>query len=138
MKCTFNIGGIEYMAKGMSLEEFRDALSSDATIENDRLKIELSELKKSTSKKIKDLENEIEQYKEWHRQLCNRCFVQTRGIICISCGIECEHGYTYDDLEAASRYMRKNKLLRTPETYQKVNDFLRQRREKREKKSSGK
>lgn len=28
MKCTFNIG-IEYMAKGMSLEEFRDALSSD-------------------------------------------------------------------------------------------------------------
>lgn len=124
------------MAKGMSLEEFRDALSSDATIENDRLKIELSELKKSTSEKIKDLENEIEQYKEWHRQLCNRCFVQTRGIICISCGIECEHGYTYDDLEAASRYMRKNKLLRTPETYQKVNDFLRQRREKREKKSS--
>lgn len=126
------------MAKGMSLEEFRDALSSDATIENDRLKIELSELKKSTSEKIKDLENEIEQYKEWHRQLCNRCFVQTRGIICISCGIECEHGYTYDDIEGASRYMRKNKLLRTPETYQKVNDFLRQRREKREKKSSGK
>lgn len=122
------------MAKGMSLEEFRDALSSDATIENDRLKMELSELEKSTSKKIEDLESEIEQYKEWHNQLCNRCFVYTRGIICISCGIECEHGYTYDDLEAASHYMRKNKLSRTPETYQKVNDFLRQRREK---KSSG-
>lgn len=52
------------MAKGMSLEEFRDALSSDATIENDRLKMELSQLRESNSKKIEDLENEIEQYKE--------------------------------------------------------------------------
>lgn len=126
------------MSKGMSLEEFRDALSSDATIENDRLKMELSELRESDSKKIEDLENEIEQYKKWHRQLCNRCFVQTRGMLCISCKIECEHGYTWGDLEAASHYMRRNKLPRTPETYQKVNDFLWQRRNKREKRSSDK
>ena len=124
------------MAKGMSLEEFRDALSSDATIENDRLKMELSQLRESNSKKIEDLENEIEQYKEWHKQLCNRCFAQTRGMLYISCEIECEHGYTYDDLEAASRYMRKNKLPRTPGTYQRVNGFLWQRRNKREKRSS--
>ena len=63
------------MAKGMSLEEFRSALSSDATIENERLKTELEELRKSSSSKIKDLQSDLEQYKEWHKQLCNRCFV---------------------------------------------------------------
>ncbi len=125
------IGGKLNMAKGMSLEEFRSALSSDATIENERLKTELEELRKSSSSKIKDLQSDLEQYKEWHKQLCNRCFVQTKGILCISCGMECEHAYTYDDLEAVTHYMRKNKLPRTPETYQKANDFLRQRRSKR-------
>lgn len=119
------------MAKGMSLEEFRNALSSDATIENENLKTELEKLKKSSSNKVKKLQRDLEQYKEWHKQLCNRCFVQTQGMLCISCGIECKHAYTCDDLEAASCYMRKNNLSRTPETYQKVNDFLRQRKSKR-------
>lgn len=115
----------------MSLEEFRSALSSEATVENEHLKVELEELRKCSSKKIEELQNDLEQYKEWHKQLCNRCFVQTQGILCISCGMECEHAYTYDDLEAATRYMRKNNLQRTPETYKKVNDFLRNRRNKR-------
>lgn len=125
------IGGILHMGKGMSLEEFRNALSSDATIENENLKTELEKLKKSSSDKVEKLQNDLEQYKDWHKQLCNRCFVQTQGILCISCGIECEHAYTYDDLEAVSRYMRKNNLPRTPETYQKANDFLRRRRSNR-------
>ena len=119
------------MAKGMSLEEFRNALSSDATVENENLKTELDKLKRSSSDKIEKLHNDLEQYKEWHKQLCNRCFVQTRGVLCISCGIECEHAYTFDDLEAATRYMRKNNLKRTPETLQKVNDFLMKRKNKR-------
>lgn len=32
------------MAKGMSLEEFKSALSSDATIENEKIKTELETL----------------------------------------------------------------------------------------------
>lgn len=102
------------MAKGMSLEEFRSALSSDATIENERLKTELEELRKSSSSKIKDLQSDLEQYKKWHKQLCNRCFVQTKGILCISCGMECEHAYTYtyDDLEAVTHYMRKKQVAK--------------------------
>lgn len=119
------------MAKGMSLEEFRIALSSDATIENEHLKVELEELRKCSSGKIEELQNDLELYKEWHKQLCNRCFAQTQGRLCISCDIECEHAYTYDDFEAVTRYMKKNNLQRTPETYEKVNNFLRKRREKR-------
>ena len=119
------------MAKGMSLEEFRNALSSDATVENENLKMEFGKLKKSSSDKIEKLQSDLEQYKEWHKQLCNRCFVQTQGILCISCEIECEHAYTYDDLEAVSRYMRKNNLQRTPETYKKANDFLINRKSKK-------
>ena len=57
------IGGKLNMAKGMGLEEFRSALSSDATIENERLKTELEELRKSSSSKIKDLQSDLEQYK---------------------------------------------------------------------------
>lgn len=84
------------MAKGMSLEEFRNALSSDATVENENLKSELDKLKRGSSDEIEKLYNDLEQYKEWHKQLCNRCFVQTHGVLCISCEIECEHAYTYD------------------------------------------
>lgn len=124
------IGGNRY-GKGMSLEEFRNALSSDATVENENLKTELEKLKKSSFDKIEDLQNDLEQYKEWHKQLCNRCFVQTHGALCIRCKIECEHEYTYDDFEAATHYMRKNNLQRTPETYRKVNDFLMKRKNKR-------
>lgn len=65
------------MAKGMSLEEFRNALSSDATVENENLKSELDKLKRGSSDEIEKLYNDLEQYKEWHKQLCNRCFVQT-------------------------------------------------------------
>ena len=44
------------MSKGMNLKEFREALSSEATIENDRLKNELENLKDSFYLKIKELE----------------------------------------------------------------------------------
>ena len=37
------------MSKGMSMEEFRQALSSDAREENEKLKKELDELKESSS-----------------------------------------------------------------------------------------
>lgn len=40
------------MGKGMNLDEFRAALSSDATLENEKLKIELEQLKKKSETEI--------------------------------------------------------------------------------------
>ena len=40
------------MAKGMSLDEFKDALASDARVENEKLKKDIKHLKETTSKQI--------------------------------------------------------------------------------------
>lgn len=66
----------------MNLEEFRKALSSDATEENAQLKRQLS-----------DLQNENDSLKESCRVLCNRCFTLTRGVTCLFCGLDypCPH-----------------------------------------------
>ena len=52
------------MAKGMSLEEFKVALSSDATVENEKLKTELQELKKKSEAEITELKEKSEQYEQ--------------------------------------------------------------------------
>ena len=55
----------------MNLEEFKKALSSDATEENKQLKKQLSELQK-----------EYGSLKESCQALCNRCFALTKGVTC--------------------------------------------------------
>ena len=113
------------MAKGMSLEEFKAALSSDATIENEKLKTELQELKKKSEAEITELKEKSEQYE----QLVRRCFVQTRGVMCMNCGVECcDYALTWEDWEAIISYMQKNKMPRTPETHEKVIKFMHDRR----------
>lgn len=117
------------MGKGMSLEEFRTALSSDATIENEKLKTELKTLKEKSETEIAELKEKSEQYEQWCKQLGKRCFVQTCGIMCVSCNVECcDYALTQDDWDAITRYMQKNKLSRTPETYEKVIKFICNRR----------
>lgn len=117
------------MAKGMSLEEFRSALSSDATVENERLKRELNDLRIKSEKQIKELSEERDQYKKWCQALGNRCFVHTGSMFCLMCEVECcKHAFSQEDLDAASNYMIKNNLPRTPETYEKVSKFLNDRR----------
>ncbi len=64
----------------MNLEEFRKALSSDATEENAQLKRQLSDLKTEYHEKLSKLENENDSLKESCRVLCNRCFTLTRGV----------------------------------------------------------
>lgn len=117
------------MARGMSMEEFRDALSSDATIENEKLKAELKDMKESYEKKIEDLKADNEQYKSWCTKLANRCFVFTQGQMCISCSIECcEHALTPEEWEYITDYMVKNKMPRTAETYMEVIKLINERR----------
>lgn len=57
----------------MNLEEFRKALSSDATEENTQLKRQLSDLQTEYHEKLSKLENENDSLKECCRVLCNRC-----------------------------------------------------------------
>lgn len=66
-----------------SLEEFRKALSSDATEENAQLKRQLSDLQTEYHEKLSKLENENDSLKESCRVLCNRCFTLTRGVTCL-------------------------------------------------------
>lgn len=67
----------------MNLEEFRKALSSDATEENAQLKRQLSDLQTEYHEKLSKLENENDLLKESCRVLCNRCFTLTRGVTCL-------------------------------------------------------
>lgn len=77
----------------MNLEEFRKALSSDATEENAQLKRQLSDLQTEYHEKLSKLENENDSLKESCRVLCNRCFTLTRGVTCLFCGLDypCPH-----------------------------------------------
>jgi hypothetical protein len=59
----------------MNLEEFRKALSSDATEENAQLKRQLSDLQTEYHEKLSKLENENDSLKESCRVLCNRCLL---------------------------------------------------------------
>lgn len=89
----------------MNLYEFREALRSEATDENEKLKKELQNLKKQYCKEIKRLRAELELYQDDCRVLSNRCFALTglaSGIdfMCYHCklnGYHCEHVKTIDD-----------------------------------------
>ena len=70
------------MAKGMNLEQFKDQLDTDA-----------QKRCIAQEKTIKELLYRCEQYKSLLKdrdktieQLQNRCFAQTKGLICLFCG----------------------------------------------------
>ena len=105
------------MGKGMSLEEFRTALSSDATIENEKLKAELKALKEKSETEIAELKEKSEQYEQWCKQLGRRCFVQTCGVMCMNCDIECcDYALTWEDWESITKYMHYQAILGTIES----------------------
>ena len=78
----------------MDLNEFRQKMESDATKENDRLKLDLEDLeakyddmRKAYSEKISALNNDCQ-------ALANRCWVLTKGSMCCFCELrefECPH-----------------------------------------------
>ena len=82
----------------MNLEEFRKALSSDATEENAQLKRQLS-----------DLQNENDSLKESCRVLCNRCFTLTSGVTGLFCGLDypCPHMPGLEEQVAMAHKLRK-------------------------------
>lgn len=123
------------MGRGMNLSEFREALASDASIENENLKKELETLKTNSSEEIKKLKEELEEVKKHRTFLSNRCYVLTKGGMCLSCSIEypnCKYALTYEDEEAIINFIRKNNLNRNNvNDYMKVVEFIQKRRAKR-------
>lgn len=95
--------------RNMNLEEFRKALSSDATEENVQLKRQLSDLQTEYHEKLSKLENENDSLKESCRVLCNRCFTLTRGVTCLFCGLDypCPHMPGLEEQVAIAHKLRK-------------------------------
>lgn len=95
--------------RNMDLEEFRKALSSDATEENAQLKRQLSDLQAEYHEKLSKLENENDSLKESCRVLCNRCFTLTRGVTCLFCGLDypCPHMPGLEEQVAMAHKLRK-------------------------------
>lgn len=113
------------MAKGISLEELRAALSSDATVENDGLKLELKNVKEKASAEIGKYRAEAEKYKSWFGQLVNRCLTLTGGTMCLHCGISgCPYALDNNDWDAICRMMERNHMARTPETALAISEYI--------------
>ena len=96
----------------MNLEEFKKALSSDATEENKQLKKQLSDLQEEYSKKLSSLKSENDSIKESCRALCNRCFTFTKGITCQFCVLDypCPHMPNFEErVKAAQEYLKNEK-----------------------------
>lgn len=90
----------------MNMEDFRKALSSDATVENEKLKKEIEKLKKQNKKLTEDLEEQKEIASGLEKDcyaLSNRCYVSSSGmgIMCIHCVLSqyhCTHMPTDEEL----------------------------------------
>lgn len=84
----------------MNLEEFRKSLESDATIENKKLKVEIENLKKQLQRETSEHSQEKKALLNDCKALSNRCFVLTRGAMCVFCqlsGFGCEHALSFDE-----------------------------------------
>ena len=93
----------------MNIEEFRQALSSDATEENVQLKKQLSDLQTEYHEELLNLENENKLLKDDCRALCERCYTLTKGGICLICAIEypCPHMPGDDEIISIAHELRK-------------------------------
>lgn len=117
----------------MTLEQFRDALASDAKTENEELKEKISKLEEEM--KIKDEEvislNELcDELRKEARQLGNRCFITTQGTMCVFCtSNNCPHKMTMEDMSAVAQFKKDNHLKDdSEETIEKVSEYVRQRK----------
>lgn len=94
----------------MNLDEFRQAMASDATVENKNLKCEIEDLKKKLKKEREDHTYDKESLLNDCRCLANRCFVLTQGTMCIFCELSsyhCSHAISFDDKIHVIEKLRK-------------------------------
>ena len=95
----------------MNLDELRQAMASDATKENERLKREVNHLREQ----LRDSKNDYEAFKKLliHDCQClaNRCWALTLGTMCCFCefdAFKCPHALNYKQkIEAANKLMNE-------------------------------
>ena len=76
----------------MNLDEFRKAMESDATVENERLKRDLVDAEKRYRDMSEGYTDRIQWLNSDCRALANRCFVLTHGTMCVFCELNDSHG----------------------------------------------
>lgn len=96
----------------MNLDEFRKAMESDATVENERLKRDLANVEKSYRDMSEGYTDRIQRLNSDCRALANRCFALTHGAMCMFCQLhdyQCQHGLSIEDkIKAAKKLMEEN------------------------------
>lgn len=96
----------------MNLDEFRKAMESDATVENERLKRDLADVEKSYRDMSEGYTNRIQRLNSDCRALANRCFALTHGAMCMFCQLydyQCQHGLSIEDkIKAAKKLTEEN------------------------------
>ena len=95
----------------MNLYEFRKAMESDATVENERLKRDLSDVEKHYREMSEYYVARIQKLNSDCRALANRCFALTQGTMCVFCELSdyrCKHAMSIDDrIKAAKKLMEE-------------------------------
>ena len=95
----------------MNLDEFRKAIESDATVENERLKRDLADVEKRYHEMFEEYTDRIQRLNSDCRALANRCFALTSGAMCIACQLydyQCPHGLSIGDkIKAAKKLMEE-------------------------------
>ena len=97
----------------MNLDEFRKAMESDATVENERLKQDLADVEKSYREMSEGYMARIQQLNSDCQALANRCFALTHGAMCVFCELSdyrCKHAISIDDkIKAAKKLMEETR-----------------------------
>jgi hypothetical protein len=94
----------------MNLDELRQAMASDATVENKNLKDEIEDLKKKLREEQEDHTYDKESLSNDCRCLANRCFALTKGAMCIFCELDsyhCSHAISFEDKLPVIKRLRK-------------------------------
>ena len=97
----------------MNLDEFRKAMESDATVENERLKRDLADVEKRYKEMSEEYTDRIQRLNSDCRALANRCFALTHGEICVFCELSdycCKHAMSIDyKVKAAKKLMEETR-----------------------------
>ena len=95
----------------MTLDEFRKAMESDATVENERLKQDLADIEKRYCEMSEEYTDRIQRLNSDCRALANRCFALTHGAMCIFCELSdyrCKYAMSTDDkIKTAKKLMEE-------------------------------
>lgn len=94
----------------MNLDELRQAMASDATKENERLKREVNLLREQ----LRDSKSDYSAFKKFLVHDClalaNRCWVLTGGTMCCFCefdAFKCPHAMNYKQKIEAAKKLRE-------------------------------